>query len=53
VWFRSYPVGQTDTQTDPQTGILVTILYNRSRGQSNYRIIATDMYMHANGQSLL
>ena len=30
-WFRRYPGGQTDTQTD----ILVTILRNRSRGRSN------------------
>jgi len=30
VWFRRYPVGQTDTQTDT----LITILRNRSRGRS-------------------
>jgi len=27
--------GQTDRQTDPQTYILITILYNRSHGRRN------------------
>jgi len=31
MWFRGYPRGQTDTQTD----IFITILRNRCRGRSN------------------
>jgi len=39
VWFQRYPRGQTDTQTD----ILITVLCNRSRGQSNKEALLQNM----------
>jgi len=42
MWFWRYPHGQTDTQTD----ILITILRNRFRGQSNQKITATQTYIN-------
>ena len=54
MWFRRYPVGQTDRQTDTQTDALITILRNRSRRRSNNNDTMTMMMMLiTNGESNL
>jgi len=44
VWFLRYPSGHTDTQTD--IDLLITILGNRSRGQSNNDIAKLKVAIH-------